>query len=143
MTLMTLNPYKYVENWHDVLHADVIRMLRDLYSIYESSTDSDLDEFDGELTSILDPEIAHDNAYSWRMDDDGTITDVDRRNAETEIAQYTAIRTHLSTFDMEVLHFIPDVWFVAEDARNQMEWEEHMFAHLFNIADFIERNKTA
>lgn len=138
---MSLAPYEYVSAWHDVLHADVIRILRDLYRIYESSTDSDLDEFDGELTSILDPEAAHDNAFLWRTDDDGTMTDVDRRNAETEVAYYTAIRTHLSVFDMEVLHMIPDVWGIVDNAEGEGDFERVLFGHLVAIADFIERNK--
>ena len=131
-----MDAIKYVENWHDVLHADVIRILRDFYGIYEHASDTDLDDFDRELMCVLDPDIAAQHAHAHDNE-----SDVQRRNAETEIAQYVAIRTHLSTFDMEVLHFIPDVWAVLEDARNELEWTEHMFAHLFNTADFIERNK--
>ena len=133
-----MEPWDYTRAWNDILHTDVLRVLRDLYGLYQHATDSSLDDFDRELMCILDPEIAREHAgYN------DTRTDVEFRNARTEVSQYRVIRENLSPFDFAVLRFIPDVWFVAEDARNQMEWEEHMFAHLFNIADFIERNKTA
>ena len=133
--MTTMNAIKYVENWHDVLHADVIRILRDFYDLMDAS-DSTTDDFDRELMCILDPDVAELHAH-WHDYE----TDVHRRNAQTEVAKYMAIRMYLSPFDMEVLHQIPDVWDVVENAANETQYRETMFGHLVAIADFIERNK--
>jgi hypothetical protein len=133
---MTNLSYEYTRNWENVLPfpvLDVLRAFADLCWGYCS--DSTLDEFNIELDELLDPE---QHAINNEPLDD---SDVERRNAAIVIDRASATRAHLSSFDYEVLHMIPNVWQVSDDFESSELFKRAIFCHLFNIADFIERNK--
>jgi hypothetical protein len=95
----------------DTVHSFVRATMRNAVELLRYGTDSSLDEYQNEISYVIEPE----NRLAL-MCVESHDTDAVKRSAQSEWDGYDAIYRQLTPFELSLLHDISDVWSAVDNS---------------------------